>query len=206
LGKAFKVYSEIRNKKELRISQRDGHLYGLIDGKIVLQGDDQTGLLNRLRDEADKADPKYFGFDGARNRFLHFFKAGFHSPNFVKAEREYKLDAKRQLDIEAPLERAITTSGLGEAVLSTFRDTNLLHPLEKARLPKSDAFIRGAAKFASGDAAVSLAEMEKSLNPHRVANWKATTYLPFLWRPDAHMFLPPEDKGLRGARRPFIRA
>lgn len=89
-------------------------------------------------------------------------------------------------------------SGLGEFVLSAFRATNLLSPFEKTRLqdvlrgPLADTFIHGAAKFASGDLTIGLFEMERALKPHGSAKWTVVTYLPFLWRPDAHMFLKPE--------------
>lgn len=34
--------------------------------------------------------------------------------------------------------------------------------------------------------------MEQALKPHGIAKWTAVTYLPFLWKPAAHMFLKPE--------------
>lgn len=34
--------------------------------------------------------------------------------------------------------------------------------------------------------------MEQALKRADVAKWTAVTYLPFLWRPDAHTFLKPE--------------
>ena len=34
--------------------------------------------------------------------------------------------------------------------------------------------------------------MERALKPHDAAKWTVVTYLPFLWRPEAHMFLKPE--------------
>lgn len=34
--------------------------------------------------------------------------------------------------------------------------------------------------------------MKSVLAPHKVATWPAVTYLPFLWKPNAHMFLKPE--------------
>lgn len=33
--------------------------------------------------------------------------------------------------------------------------------------------------------------MQKALAPHDVAKWTAVTYLPFLWRPEEHIFLKP---------------
>jgi hypothetical protein len=34
--------------------------------------------------------------------------------------------------------------------------------------------------------------MERALNPNDSAKWTVVTYLPFLWRPQEHMFLKPE--------------
>ena len=34
--------------------------------------------------------------------------------------------------------------------------------------------------------------MERALKPHESAKWTVATYLPFLWRPESHMFLKPE--------------
>jgi hypothetical protein len=59
-------------------------------------------LRQRLDDEAGKANPKYFGFDGARARFLRFFPNGFHSSGYTNAERNYKIAAKQRLDETAP--------------------------------------------------------------------------------------------------------
>jgi hypothetical protein len=186
MGKAVKIRGAMLGKTELRLSQQDGHFYGLIDGKIVVNGEDADDVWHRLHDEADIGNPKYFGFDGARNRFLHFFAKGFGSPNHAEDERNYKQRAKETLDVGAPLDKALTGSGLGEAVLSAFRNTNLLSPFEKTRLqdvlrgPKADTFIRGAARFASGELERGLSEMEGALKPSDCAKWTVVTYLPFL--------------------------
>jgi hypothetical protein len=34
--------------------------------------------------------------------------------------------------------------------------------------------------------------MERALKPYNSAKWTVVTYLPFLWRPEEHMFLKPE--------------
>jgi hypothetical protein len=34
--------------------------------------------------------------------------------------------------------------------------------------------------------------MEEALKRHEITKWTAVTYLPFLWRPDTHMFLKPK--------------
>src|SRR5690606_14364674 len=151
----------------------------------------------RLHDEAGKANPKYFGFDGARARFLRFFPDGFGSPAYASAEREYKVAAKRRLDETAPLEQAAAAGGFGEAVLAVYQATNLLSPFELIRLadilrgPTADAFVTAAAQFALGGGKRALAEMEQALKPHGSAKWTVVSYLPFLWRPQEHMFLKP---------------
>jgi len=161
-------------------------------------GTDADDVWRRLHDEAGKANPKYFGFDGARARFLHFFPNGFHSTGYTNAERDYKVAAKERLDKTAPAEQAVNASGLGEAALAVFRATNLLSPFEKVRLqdvlrgPAADAFLRAAARFALGEGKPALLDMERALKPHESAKWTVATYLPFLWRPEEHMFLKPE--------------
>jgi len=79
-----------------------------------------------------------------------------------------------------------------------FRATNLLSPFEKTRLQKllrgksADAFVRAAAQFTLGAGTPALLYMERALRPHDNAKWTVVTYLPFLWRPQVHMFLKPE--------------
>ena len=79
-----------------------------------------------------------------------------------------------------------------------FRATNLLAPFEMMRVQdllrgaSADSFIRAAARFALGESASALAEMAHLAKPHECAKWTVVTYLPFLWRPDLHMFLKPE--------------
>ena len=187
----------------LRLVEKDRAFIGLIfaaDGskKAQIDGADADDVWRRLHDEAGKANPKYFGFEGARARFLRFFPNGFHSAGYANAERGYKIAAKQRLDQTAPLERALTASGLGEAILSVFRATNLLSPFEKVRLqdvlrgPNADDFVRAAARFSLGEGKPALLQMESALKPHDSAKWTVATYLPFLWRSEEHMFLKPE--------------
>jgi hypothetical protein len=185
----------------LRLVEKDkqfiGVAFGSGPGKIQVDGTSADDVWRRLHDEAGKASPKYVGFDGARNRFLHWFRAGFQSPDFLTNERNYKRDSKAKLDAKAPLEKAATGSGFGEAVWSVFQ-TNMLSPFEKMRVrdalrsASGDDFIRAAARFALGEGKSALLNMEQALKPHNSAKWTVATYLPFLWRPEQHMFLKPE--------------
>lgn len=195
------VRSEQIGKVTLRLVETDtGYIGLLITGgvkKAQVEGIDADAVWLELRGQAGKASPDYFGFDGARSRFLHWFPEGFHSDRFDRTERAYKVAAKAKLDEHAPLELAATGTGYGEAVLSAFRATNLLSPFEKTRLQPmlrgsdADAFIQAAARFAMGEIKPALAMMERLLRPHDNAKWTVVTYLPFLWRPDQHMFLKP---------------
>jgi hypothetical protein len=186
---------------ELRLVEKDKQFIGLVfsggPAKVRIEGPSADDVWRRLHDEAGKANPKYFGFDGARARFLRFFPNGFHSAGYAGQERDYKIEAKAALDRAVPLEKAATGSGYAEAVLAAFQ-TNLLSPFEKMRVrdalrsPAADDFIRAAARFTLGEGKQALAAMETALKPHDAEKWTPVTYLPFLWRPEQHMFLKPE--------------
>src|SRR5262249_43366721 len=159
----------------LRLVEKDKVFIGLIfsgsERKAIIEGPVADDVWRRLHDEAAKANPRYSGFDGARNRFLHWFGGGFQSPNYLDQERNYKLAAKSKLDATVPLDRAATVSGFGEAVWTVFQ-TNLLSPFEKMRVrdalrsPAADPFIRAAARFALGEGEPALLDMQQALKPH----------------------------------------
>ena len=191
------------NGLTIRLLEHNGTFLGvLLDSsskRVQLQGNSADEVWHRLHVEANKANQKYFGFDGAKNRFLRFFpEGGFNSAEYASEERNYKMNAKAKLDANAPLGAASKGSGFGEVILSIFRATNLLYPLEKTRLqgllrsPKGDAFVRAAANFALEPHESALLEMASLLKPYDNAKWTVVTYLPFLWRPELHMFLKPE--------------
>ena len=149
-----KIREAIAGDATLRLFKVDGGYKGaVIVGKTmtVVEGSDPDDVWRRMHDEAGKANPKYFGFDGARNRFLHFFPNGFHAADYAERERDYKIAAKSKLDLTAPIEDAATGAGFGELILAVFRATNLLSPFEKTRLqdvlrePNADLFIQAAA-------------------------------------------------------------
>jgi len=186
----------------LRLVEKDRAFIGLIFAadnsmKAQIEGDDADEVWRRLHDEAGKANPKYFGFDGARNRFLHWFAGGFQSPSYLRQERAYKVEAKQALDATVPVEKAATGSGYGPALLPRFH-INLLSPYEQMwvrdalRAPGADDFVRAVARFTLGEGKAALIAMERALKPHRAAKWTIVTLLPFLWRPEQHMFLKPE--------------
>lgn len=185
-------------KRALRLAEKDGKFYGLSDGKICAEGNDPDRVWQQLHNEAGKSDPRYFGYAGAKSRFLKFFPNGFHSEGYASQERDYKIAAKRKLDDTVPLEKALTGSGYGEAVLSVYRATNMLSPFEKTRLqdvlrgPAADTFIQAVAAFTVEANRNTLARLEATLKPYESAKWTVATYLPYLWQPERHMFLKPE--------------
>lgn len=198
MSKAETIRNAKLGKKELRLVRMNGRFYGLADGVRCAEGEDADDVWRQLHDDAGKSDPKYFGFDGARTRFLKFFPNGFHSDGYASQERDYKLAAKAKLDKAAPLDKAVDGTGLGEAALAAFRATNMLSPFEKTRLqdvlrgPHADDFVRAAARFTLDAGKANLAAMDQALKPHDSAKWTVVTYLPYLWRPESHMFLKPE--------------
>lgn len=185
-------------KRDLRLVRKGGRYFGMADVKVCAEGDSEDDVWRRLHDDAGKGDPHYFGFDGARARFLQFMTDGFRSAHFATLERDYKVAAKAKLDATAPLDKAVDGTGYGEAVLSAYRATNLLSPFEQTRVqevlrgPLADAFVRAAARFTLDPGKATLRDMETALKPHDSAKWTVVTYLPFLWQPEAHMFLKPE--------------
>lgn len=198
MSKAETIRTAKLGKKELRLVRMNGRFFGLADGVRCAEGDNADDVWRQLHDDAGKSDPKYFGFDGARSRFLKFFPNGFHSDGYASQERDYKLAAKAKLDQTAPLEKAVDGEGFGEAVLAVFRATNMLSPFEKTRLqdvlrgPRANDFVQAAARFTVDVSKSNLLAMEQALKPHDNAKWTVATYLPYLWQPDTHMFLKPE--------------
>lgn len=166
--------------------------------KLTIEGANADEVWNRLHSELGKTNPRYVGYAGARNHFLHFFPNGFHSNSYAANERDYKVAARERLIQSVLLADAAEGLDFGEAVLAVFRATNLLSPFEKTWLQEvlrgssADPFVRAAAQFTLNPTNAALFDMERVLKPHGAANATVVTYLPFLWRPETHMLLKPE--------------
>jgi hypothetical protein len=181
---------------------KDGGFAGaiILDGKRVALIDDadEERLLVRLRNEAGRLHPNYVGFDGAIQRYLHFYPSGLVGAANASSEREYKEIAAARLRAALPLEQAREAQNSdAESVAKAEIQTNMLSPFEAARLRDTllgetgGQFLRGAAAFASGEYASGSAAMAAAVQPHGRVSWPILTYLPFLWDYEQHMFLKP---------------
>ncbi|OPH83132.1 hypothetical protein [Nitrobacter vulgaris] len=132
-------------KATVRLVQTPNGYSGLVllDGRrqALEEGDDADDVWRRIHDAAAGLNPRFFGYDGAQSRFLHFFPQGFEDGDYTGHERAYKLKAKEKLDETAPLPEVARGHGFGEAIFSAYRATNLLSPFEKTRL---QSLLRGA--------------------------------------------------------------
>lgn len=197
------IREETSGKLTLRLLEMKAGFCGIVVGAragqpVRIEGADPESVWQRLQAEAGQSDRSYFGFDGAISRFRQFYPESFATKNYLIDERDYKLSAKRRLDEAAPVAEAVSSRGLGPAVFSAFNITTLLSPYEKMsvrdalRSPDADDIVRAAARFALGEGAPALIDLRRLLARHRADKWTVATYLPFLWRPDAHIFLKPE--------------
>lgn len=124
------IRQDVIGKNTLRLVDTGKGIVGLLisGGKQLdrIDGTDAAEVWAQLRATVGKVSDAYFGFEGARARFLQFFPDGFRSPAFegdergTYGERGYKLRAKAKLDEAAPLDQALTGTGYGEAVLSAY--------------------------------------------------------------------------------------
>jgi hypothetical protein len=164
----------------------------------VLEDDDRTRLIARLRNEAGRLHPNYVGFEAAVGRFRTFFPDGFSDARYLSMEREYKLAARANLVGGASLEAILAETEPDLAAVRKAFQTNMLSPFEAARVSdvlrsaSGAGFVKAAAVFASGDFERGMAGMVNCVAPHGRPSWPIMTYLPFFWRPDQHMFLKPE--------------
>jgi hypothetical protein len=164
----------------------------------ILHDEDRERLLVRLRNEAGRLEPGYFGMDAAIARFLTFMPGGFEGER-IRNERSYKLKAREALAAVLPAERAAKASREdADALRSAPVWINLLSLFESMRLketiesPSGPAFLAAATRFAAGEYAAGIAGMAAAMKGHGHLSWPIATYFPFLWDPARHMFLKPE--------------
>jgi hypothetical protein len=81
-------------KLSLRVVQTDTDYVGLVSNgsEIVFRfaGCDPDEAWKEVHGYLAKLGPAWFGFDGAKNRFLHWFAGGFNSTAYLESERAYQ--------------------------------------------------------------------------------------------------------------------
>lgn len=194
---------ETYGKATLRLLQtKDGYV-GVAHAPGVdptpIPGEDPDVLWAALQARLRQGAPGYFGFDGARARFLRSFEGGFADALYRSKERDYKDEARRFLNEVAPLETAARAGPDDcQQIMRAFAKTNLLSQFEQSRTrevlkgPQGPEFVRAAAGIVAGDVAGGLRTIERVFAPHGQPSWPAATFLPFLWRPETQMFLKPK--------------
>lgn len=191
-------------KATLRIVM-DGPLYRgavLRDGKMgePFEESDLERLRHRLREEAGRSDPNFWGWDSAIARFLSFNPKGFADPNYTGRERAYKDVARDMLNSLLPLERGLNASAEEAASLAkVVGKTNLLaHQHEQQQMrtilcgTSGQKLVRASAEIALGDVESGLKTMNGLTQAVGRVSWPIATYLPFLWETRSNMFLKPE--------------
>lgn len=182
---------------------KDGTFNGVVnaDGKRVfgpISDTDLNRLVARLRNEAGRLHPDYVGYDGAVSRFLRIFRDGLRGTESITRERAYKETASDRLKAAVPLGEALAADNdVAARIAGAKIQTNMLSRFEAARLRDTllgktgGAFVRGAARFASGEYHVGLTAMAAAVQEHGRVSWPLVTYLPFLWDYATQMFLKP---------------
>lgn len=161
----------------------------------IMDGEEIEELWDRLVTEVSKQSAEYVGYDGAMARFLRIFPDGFSDQRYLAKERDYKLAAIKRLNGDAPLDAAL--NGEVDPALVERSSTNLFYKSEKIafgdilRSQKGAAFVQAAASMATGSLAEGLSGMSTIANAIDRKSWPVVTYLPFLWKPENHMFLKP---------------
>lgn len=198
----MKSFEESFGKAKIRVMFVETGYRGsvILGGKqiVLLEDEDVDRLKTRLRNEAGRLHPDYFGYEGAISRFLSFFPEGFVDPAYVELERSYKLTSQAKLIDALTLEDAADVRPEQAVKVRKAFLTNLLSSFELARThamlgsATGPAYVRGAAAFTKGDLGAGIAAMVKAIEPHGRPSWPMLTYLPNLWNPAEHMFLKPE--------------
>lgn len=185
----------------IRWMPHDSGFRGVVirDGKASepMDDDDAGRLQARLRNEAGKLHPNYFGYAQAIKRFLTYFPGGFSDPRYLEQERHYKERARDKLISGCSLE-AIECGKFEIECARIVCSTSLMSVFEMTRLREvlasanGQGFLESAAQFARGDIAAGLKGMVRAITPHGRPSWPMVTFLPSLWRADVHLFLKPE--------------
>ncbi|MFO1203043.1 MAG: hypothetical protein U1E58_10465 [Tabrizicola sp.] len=178
---------------------------GIIVGrhKERVLGSTHLEVETKLRAMVAADHPDFIGLDGSRARFLRLFPKAFADEALIGDRRHGELRFKRDASALArellPLdENHATLPDLAARAMRVFNASNLIADrFTKAKLSevlnssRGATFVSLAAAFALGEVAESCRRIVRDFKDDGLATWPCLTYLPFLWRPDCHMFLKP---------------
>lgn len=191
-------------KAKLRFQpEKDGSFAGVVirDGKMseIFREGDRNAIIARLKSEAGKLEPNYFGMDEAIKRFLEFMPDGFDGERNDEMEDAYKRNAAKALSDAVSSSNALSATPDDAAAVHTAKVwTNLLSPYEAMKLKDTLAgddgakFLQGAAQFCDGGYAKGATLMAAAMTKGDRLTWPIATYFSYLWSPDTRMFLKPE--------------
>lgn len=191
-------------KAELRIARDSEGFIGIIVGRSSkrFRGPDEATVLRALEVAVLAQSKEFVGLDGARQRFLQLFPQGFTDPGYIgdqkHGERAYKLSASKLLRDTLPLGSLASYEDAGLRALRVVQKTNVIDPFTKAKLadvlrsPRAPEFLSICEEFTNNGIGSACDRLNRGFAKEGINKWVCLTYLPFLWRPEVHMFLKPE--------------
>lgn len=146
-----------------------------------------------------------------RKKFLYYFKKGFFDATYISWERQYKLDAHFQFQMElnkSEFEKKLLSKKYRDIALTAVRiesRTNLLFSFEKMALRDAVKPASGAKAFSEGlyEYVYGKTKLENRFNDFsavirslprkqtRVHTWPLQTVFGFIANPQEHIFLKP---------------
>lgn len=174
---------------------------------IKVVGEEAKNVLLDNRAITPKAEGiKHLSLPKAIERFLDLFPLGFKDENYLKEERDYKIEAHELMQELLNKEdfQGLLSSGNYEEVckrsLRVVNKTNLIFPNEKMALKDGLKSAEQQERFANDlyQLLYGNEEMEErftnfsnTLQEMEAAKWTIISYFPFICHPDQHMFLKP---------------
>lgn len=149
---------------------------------------------------------RHMGLDEAHQAFLRQFPEGFAGDDYLGTERNYKVEASRELQEllgEGAFRGLLDAGEHGEIVRRALRvvnRTNLLFPQEKMALrdglhapQPQEAFARALFALLHGEDGFRsrFDRFAACLEDLDAAKWTTMTYFPFMAWPQEHVFLKP---------------
>ena len=162
--------------------------------------DTEQELISNLQDQVLKDTPEFFGFDGARTRFLSMFPGGFEDSKLVEAPKS-EIGAKRDLVAwvaeMCPLEKALSGEVEPATIFAAFKRSGMVDHRHVSGLktvlegPKGRRLIETFSRFATGDVDWACCELGTRFHEDGLRTWPILTHMAFFWRPDQHAFMRP---------------